>query len=535
MMRAVGYRSEDFTRPLVGVAHSWIEIMPCNFNHRQLAEYVKEGIRDAGGTPVEFNTIAVSDGIAMGTEGMKSSLISREVVADSIELVTRGHLLDALVCISGCDKTIPGTVMALARMNIPGLMVYGGSILPGRFQGRDVTIGDVFEAVGRHAVGKMSDAELSELESVACPGAGACGGQFTANTMATAFEALGISPAGSSRVPATDARRKEVMRAAGRRAVELLKADLTPRKVITRGALENAIRVVMATGGSTNAVLHLLAVAREADVPLTLDDFDAISARTPLLADMKPWGKYTAVDMDRAGGVMVVLKRLLDAKLLDPKPLTVTGKTMGEEAAAAVETEGQMVVRPLSDPIAGTGGMVILRGSLAPEGCVMKVAGHQMAAARFVARVFDREEDAMAFVLAKKIREGDVVVIRYEGPKGGPGMREMLSVTGAIVGEGLGDKVALITDGRFSGATHGHMIGHVAPEAAVGGPIAAVHDGDSILIDPGKRRLELEIKPEEMRRRLAAVEGPKPAYAVGALAKYARLVRSASEGAVTSV
>src|SRR5207253_3078853 len=432
------------------------------------AEWVKEGIREAGGTPVEFNTIAVGDGIAMGTEGMKASLISREVVADSIELVTRGHLLDALVCISGCDKTIPGTVMALARMDIPGLMVYGGSIMPGRFQGKDVTIGDVYEAVGKHAVGKMDDKELTELEKVACPGAGACGGQFTANTMATAFEALGISPAGSSRVPAIDQRRKEVMRAAGRRGVELLKAGVTPRQIITRSALENAIRAVMATGGSTNSVLHLLAVAREANVPLTLDDFDKISARTPLLADMKPWGKYTAVDMDRAGGILLVMKRLLEAKILDGSAMTVSGKTIGQEAAATVE---------------------------------MKVAGHQVSKERYTARVFNREEDAMAAVIAKKIKEGDVVVIRYEGPKGGPGMREMLSVTGAIVGEGLGDKVALITDGRFSGATHGHMIAHVSPEAVVGGPIAAVRDGDSILIDPEKRLLELELAPEALRQR----------------------------------
>ena len=535
MMRAVGYKDEDFRRPLIGVAHSWIEIMPCNFNHRQLAEWVKEGIREAGGTPVEFNTISVSDGIAMGTEGMKASLISREVVADSIELVTRGHLLDALCCISGCDKTIPGTVMALARMDLPGLMVYGGSIMPGRFQGRDVTIGDVFEAVGRHAVGKMDDNELTELEKVACPGAGACGGQFTANTMATAFEALGISPAGSSRVPATDQRRKEVMKAAGRRTVELLNEGVTPRKIITKPALENAIRAVMATGGSTNAVLHLLAVAREAGVQLALDDFDRISARTPLLADMKPWGKYTAVDMDKAGGILLVMKRLLDAKLLNADAMTVSGKTIGDEAAATIETKGQDVVKPLDKPIAATGGMIILRGSLAPDGCVMKVAGHQMAVQRFTARVFDREEDAMAAVLKKSIKEGDVVVIRYEGPKGGPGMREMLSVTGALVGEGLGDKVALITDGRFSGATHGHMIAHVTPEAAVGGPIAAVRDGDSILIDPEKRRLELEIAPEELRTRLAAVRHPASAYKTGALAKYAKLVSSASEGAVTGL
>ncbi|HEV8535360.1 MAG TPA: dihydroxy-acid dehydratase [Candidatus Limnocylindria bacterium] len=533
MMRAVGYKSEDFQRPLVGVAHSWIEIMPCNFNHRQLAEWVKEGVREAGGTPVEFNTISVSDGIAMGTEGMKSSLISREVVADSIELVTRGHLLDALVCISGCDKTIPGTVMALARMDIPGLMVYGGSIMPGKFKGKDVTIGDVFEAVGKHAVGKMNDKELAELEAVACPGAGACGGQFTANTMATAFEALGISPAGSSRVPATDQRRREVMRQAGRRAVELLNEDVRPRQIITRPALENAIRAVMATGGSTNAVLHLLAVAREAGVQLSLDDFDKISARTPLLADMKPWGKYTAVDMDKAGGILLVLKRLLEAEILDGNAMTVSGKTIGEEAAATKETPGQSVVKPLRDPIAPTGGMVILKGSLAPEGCVMKVAGHQSGLERYTARVFDREEDAMAAVLAKRIKEGDAVIIRYEGPKGGPGMREMLSVTGAIVGSGLGDKVALITDGRFSGATHGHMIGHVAPEAAVGGPIAGVQDGDRIVIDPAERKLELVVAPEELRRRLALAKAPKARYTKGALAKYARLVSSASEGAVT--
>jgi dihydroxy-acid dehydratase len=533
MMRAVGYTDEDFRRPLIGVAHSWIEIMPCNFNHRQLAEWVKEGIREAGGTPVEFNTIAVSDGIAMGTEGMKASLISREVVADSIELVTRGHLLDALVCISGCDKTIPGTVMALARMDIPGLMVYGGSIMPGRFQGKDVTIGDVYEAVGKHAVGKMDDKDLAELEKVACPGAGACGGQFTANTMATAFEALGISPAGSARVPATDERRKEVMRQAGRRTLELLNAGVTPRQIITRPALENAIRAVMATGGSTNAVLHLLAVAREANVPLVLDDFDKISARTPLLADMKPWGKYTAVDMDKAGGILLVMKRLLEAKVLDGNAMTVTGKTIGEEAAATVETKGQSVVRPLKDPIAPTGGMVILRGSLAPEGCVMKVAGHQAVKESYTARVFDREEDAMAAVIGKKIKEGDCVVIRYEGPKGGPGMREMLSVTGAIVGEGLGDKVALITDGRFSGATHGHMVGHVAPEAAVGGPIAAVQDGDRIVIDPAERTLELVVPADEIRKRLALAKAPKQRYTRGALAKYAKLVSSASEGAVT--
>jgi dihydroxy-acid dehydratase len=534
MMRAVGYGDEDFRRPLVGVAHSWIEIMPCNFNQRQLAEWVKEGIREAGGTPVEFNTISVSDGIAMGTEGMKASLISREVVADSIELVARGHLLDALVCVSGCDKTIPGTVMALARLDIPGLMVYGGSIMPGRFQGRDVTIGDVFEAVGKHAVGKMTDAELGELERSACPGPGACGGQFTANTMATAFEALGISPAGSSRVPATDARRREVMRDAGRRAVAMLKEDFRPSRVLKRENFENAIAAVMATGGSTNAVLHLLACAREAGTELALDDFDRISAKTPLLGDMKPWGRFTAVDLDRAGGIMLVVQRLLDAGVLSKDAMTVTGRTIGEEARAAKETSGQEVVRPLANPIAKTGGMVILKGSLAPEGCVLKVAGHLMQASRFSARVFDREEDAFAAVVAGKIKEGDCVVIRYEGPKGGPGMREMLGVTGAIVGAGLAEKVALITDGRFSGATHGHMVAHIAPEAAVGGPIAAVRDGDAILIDPAKRRLDLDVTADELRRRLASVTPAVPRYRTGAMAKYAKLVSSASRGAVTA-
>ena len=535
MMRAVGYGDADFQRPLVGVAHSWIEIMPCTIHLRDLAERVKEGIREAGGTPVEINTIAVSDGIAMGTEGMKASLVSREIVADSIELATRGHLLDALVCISGCDKTIPGTVMALARMDIPGLMVYGGSIMPGRFHGRDVTIGDVFEAVGKHAVGAMTDAELRELEGVACPGPGACGGQFTANTMATAFEALGISPAGSSGVPATDAARDEVMREAGRRTVQLLREDFRPSRVLKRENFENAIAAVMATGGSTNAVLHLLACAREAGTSLRIEDFDRISARTPLLADMKPWGRFTAPDMHRAGGIMLVLRRLRDAGLLRSDAMTVTGRTIGEEAGAARESAGQEVVRPLATPLAPSGGMVILKGSLAPEGGVMKVAGHAMASGRFTARVFDREEDAFAAVVERRIVAGDCVVIRYEGPKGGPGMREMLGVTGAIVGSGLADTVALITDGRFSGATHGHVVGHIAPEAAVGGPLALVRDGDVIVIDPAARRLDLDVPAPELERRRAAWTAPAPRYRTGAMAKYARLVSSASEGAVTAV
>jgi dihydroxy-acid dehydratase len=533
MMRAVGYGDADFARPLVGVAHSWIEIMPCNFNHRDLAERVKEGIREAGGTPVEINTIAVSDGIAMGTEGMKASLISREVVADSVELAARGHQLDAIVCISGCDKTIPAMVMALARLDIPGLMVYGGSILPGRFKDRDVTIGDVFEAVGKHAVGVMSDADLRELESVACPGAGACGGQFTANTMATAFDALGISPAGSSGPPATEDARNETMRSAGRRVMEMLKEDFRPSRVLRRDNFENAIAAVMATGGSTNAVLHLLACAREARVPLALDDFDRISARTPLLADMKPWGRFTAPDMYRAGGIQLVLKRLLDAGLLRADAMTVTGRTAGDEARAARETPGQGVVRPLATPLAKSGGMVILRGSLAPDGGVMKVAGHAMAAGQFTARVFDREEDAFAAVVDQRIKAGDCVVIRYEGPRGGPGMREMLSVTGAIVGSGLSDSVALITDGRFSGATHGHVVGHIAPEAAVGGPIGLVQDGDRISIDPAARKLDLLVDDATLAERRKSWRAPAPNYTEGAMAKYARLVSSASEGAVT--
>jgi dihydroxy-acid dehydratase len=535
MMRAAGYRDEDFGRPLVGIAHGWIEIMPCNIHLRDLAEQVKQGIREAGGAPVEINTISVSDGIAMGTEGMKSSLVSREVIADSIELAVRGHQLDALVCISGCDKTIPATVMALARLDIPGLMVYGGSILAGRFRGRDVTIGDVFEAVGKHAVGAMSDADLHELESVACPGAGACGGQFTANTMATAFEALGISPAGSAGPPATDARRDEVMRAAGRRVMAMLREDFRPSRVLKKANFENAIAAVMATGGSTNAVLHLLACAREAGVALDLDDFDRISARTPLLADMKPWGRFTSPDMDAAGGILVVLQRLLEAGLLNGEAMTVTGRSIGEEARAVRERPGQEVVRPLANPLAASGGLVIVKGSLAPEGAVMKVAGHAATARRFTARVFDREEDAFHAVVRREIRDGDCVVIRYEGPRGGPGMREMLGVTGAIVGAGMADKVALITDGRFSGATHGHVVGHVAPEAAVGGPIALVRDGDSILIDPERRAIELEVDAAELERRRAEWQAPDPRYTTGVLAKYARLVSSASVGATTGI
>jgi len=533
MMRGAGYTDEDFGRPLIGVAHSWIEIMPCTIHLRRIAEWVKEGIRDAGGTPVECNTIAVSDGIAMGTEGMKASLISREVVADSIELVVRGHLLDGLVAISSCDKTIPGCVMALARLDVPGVMLYGGSILAGSFEGHDVTIQDVFEGVGAHAAGTMSGERLAELERVACPGAGSCGGQFTANTMATAFEAMGISPAGSSGVPTLDPRRAELSREAGRLAMRLLRQGIRPSTIITRDGLENAIAAVMATGGSTNAVLHLLAVAQEAGVALEIDDFDRISARTPLLADMKPWGRFTAPDLDKAGGIRLVLKRLLEAGVLKGGAHTVTGRTIGEEADAAVETPGQEVVRPLAAPIAPAGGLAILRGSLAPDGCVMKVAGHATEARTFRARAFDREEDAFAAIQSGGVTAGEILVIRYEGPRGGPGMREMLQVTGALVGAGLGDTVALVTDGRFSGATHGLVVGHVAPEAANGGAIGLVHDGDEIRIDPAGRRIDLLVDDAELTRRRAAWREPEPRYRSGALAKYARLVSSASTGAVT--
>ena len=533
MMRGAGYTEEDFGRPLIGVAHSWIEIMPCTIHLRRIAEWVKEGIREAGGTPVECNTIAVSDGIAMGTEGMKASLISREVIADSIELVVRGHLLDGLVAISSCDKTIPGCVMALARLDVPGVMLYGGSILAGSFEGHDVTIQDVFEGVGAHAAGTMSGERLAELERVACPGAGSCGGQFTANTMATAFEAMGISPAGSSGVPTLDPRRAELSREAGRLAMRLLRQGIRPSTIITRAGLENAIAAVMATGGSTNAVLHLLAVAQEAGVALEIDDFDRISARTPLLADMKPWGRFTAPDLDKAGGIRLVLKRLLEAGVLHGDAHTVTGRTIGEEASAAVETPGQEVVRPLAAPIAPAGGLAILRGSLAPDGCVMKVAGHATEARTFRARAFDREEDAFAAVQSGGVTAGEILVIRYEGPRGGPGMREMLQVTGALVGAGLGDSVALVTDGRFSGATHGLVVGHVAPEAANGGAIGLVHDGDEIRIDPAGRRIDLLVDDAELARRRAAWREPEPRYKTGALAKYARLVSSASTGAVT--
>ncbi|HEU4401853.1 MAG TPA: dihydroxy-acid dehydratase [Candidatus Polarisedimenticolia bacterium] len=533
MLKAVGFKDADLEKPLVGVANTWIEVMPCNYHLRDLAARVKEGIRAAGGTPIEFNTIAISDGISMGTEGMKASLVSREVVADSIELCSRGHLFDAVIALCGCDKTIPGTAMALARLDLPSLVLYGGSIDPGTFRGRDVTIQDVFEAVGAHAAGRMSLEDLHELEDRACPGSGACGGQFTANTMATALEFVGISPMGSAGVPATDPQRAEVARAAGRLVMAALANDLRPSRVLTRGAFENAIASVAASGGSTNGVLHLLALAREAGVPLAIDDFDLISRRTPLLADLKPGGRFVATDMHRAGGTRLLAKRLLDAGLLREGEMTVSGATIGDEARQARETAGQQVVRPLASPLKPTGGLVILKGNLAPEGCVVKVAGESRLRHRGPARVFDREEEAFAAVQARRIVAGDVVVIRYEGPSGGPGMREMLAVTAALVGQGLADRVALLTDGRFSGATHGLMAGHVAPEAARGGPIAAVREGDSISFDIEGRLLTLELAEAEIRDRLRAWKPPAPRYERGVFAKYARLVSSASEGAVT--
>lgn len=535
MLKAVGFTNEDLKRPLIGIANTWIEVMPCNYHLRRLSEKVKAGVRAAGGTPIEFNTIAVSDGVSMGTEGMKASLISREVVADSIELVVRGHLFDGVVALSGCDKTIPGAVMALIRLNLPSLMLYGGSIAPGKFKGRSITIQDVFEAVGSCAAGKMTERELHDLEDRACPGAGACGGQFTANTMAMAFEILGISPMGSASVPAMDPFKDDVAFESGKLVMELLRRNLRPDRIVTRQALENAIAAVAATGGSTNSVLHLLAVAREAGVPLSIDDFDRISRKTPLLADLKPWGRFVATDLYEAGGIRLVARRLLDARRLHANALTVTGRTIGEEAKQAAETPGQQVVRPATKPLKSTGGLVILHGNLAPEGCVVKITGHEPLRLRGPARVFNCEEDAFVAVQRRRIKLGDVIVIRYEGPKGGPGMREMLAVTAAIVGQGLGESIALLTDGRFSGATHGLMAGHVAPEAANGGPIALVRDGDAITFDIKARRLDVGLSPAELAKRRAKWKAPIPQYQHGVMAKYAQLVSSASEGAVTGL
>jgi dihydroxy-acid dehydratase len=535
MLRAAGLQDEDFTKPLIGIANTWIEIGPCNYHLRELAVHVRDGIRAAGGTPLEFNTVSISDGITMGTEGMRASLISREVIADSIELVTRGNLLDGLVVLVGCDKTIPGGAMALARLNIPGLILYGGSIAPGQYEEHSVTIQDVFEAVGAHARGKMSDAQLKELECAACPGAGACGGQFTANTMALVCEFLGLAPMGISSVPAADAGKARAGELAGKLAIDLLRKNITPSQIITKTAIENAIAGVAATGGSTNAVLHLLAIAREAGLPLSIDDFDRISSRTPILADLKPGGRFVATDLYAAGGTPLIAKRMLEAGLLEGSCLTVTGRTLAEEAAGAEETPGQQVVRSKNNAIKETGGLVILKGNLAPEGCVVKVAGHKTLNFSGPARVFDSEEAAFAAVDQGKIKAGDVVVIRYEGPRGGPGMREMLAVTAAIVGAGLGDDVALLTDGRFSGATHGLMAGHVAPEAANGGPIAAVRDGDRITFDLPNRTLNVGITDAEIQKRMAGWKAPKPRYIHGVFAKYAALVSSSSLGAITTV
>ncbi len=530
MLKATGLTDADLAKPLVAIANTWTEVTPCNLHLRALAEKVKAGVRAAGGTPIEFDTITISDGITMGTEGMKASLISREVIADSIELFVRAHAFDAVVALCGCDKTIPGTVMALARLNLPSLSLYGGSIMPGRFHGKDVTIQDVFEAVGACAAGKMSEKDLKELEGVACPGAGACGGQYTANTMATAITFLGISPMGANEVPAVDPRKSQVAIDCGKLVMELLKKDIRPAQVITSASLANAIASVAATGGSTNAVLHLLAIARDAGVPLKLDDFDEIFAKTPVLADLKPGGRFTAPDMSAAGGMRLVGKHLQEAGLLRDGP-TVSGRSLFTEIADARETPNQQVIRPLANPLKKEGGLAILRGSLAPEGCVVKLSGHERLYHQGPARVFDSEEAAFEAVQQRKIKNGDVVVIRYEGPKGGPGMREMLAVTGALVGQGLGESIALITDGRFSGATHGLMVGHVAPEAAKGGPIAMVRDGDTITLDVRTRRLDVDADLNERRTHW---KPPAPHYKTGVMAKYAKLVSSASEGAVTT-
>ena len=533
MLKGIGFTDADLQRPIVGVANTWIEIGPCNYHLRELAAHVKRGIRAAGGTPMEFNTVSISDGITMGTEGMRASLVSREVIADSIELVARGNLFDALIVLVGCDKTIPAAVMALLRVNVPGMVLYGGSIAPGNFEGHSVTIQDVFEAVGAHARGQMSDERLRALENSACPGAGACGGQFTANTMATVCEFLGIAPMAVSSVPATDSEKAGAAAQAGELLMKLYEKDVRPKDIVTRQALENAIASVAATGGSTNAVLHLLAIAREAGVALSIDDFDRISARTPLLADLKPGGRFVATDLFQAGGTRLVARRLAEAGILHQDAATVSGRSIGKEAADAREHSGQQVVRPLGQPLKPNGGLVILKGNLAPEGCVVKVAGHDLLHFRGPARVFESEEQAFAAVQNGKIVAGDVVVIRYEGPKGGPGMREMLAVTAALTGAGLGDSVALLTDGRFSGATHGLMAGHVAPEAARGGPIAALRDGDVVVFDIPKRKLRVELDDREISARLAGWNAPSPRYSSGVMAKYARLVSSAAAGAVT--
>jgi dihydroxy-acid dehydratase len=533
MLKAVGFTDDDLRKPLVGIANTWIEIGPCNYHLRDLAAHVKRGVREAGGTPMEFNTISISDGITMGTAGMRASLVSREVIADSIELVARGNAFDAIVALVGCDKTIPGAAMALARLDIPGLVLYGGSIAPGHVDGRDVTIQDVFEAVGAFAAGRIDAAGLRRLEDGACPGAGACGGQFTANTMAAVCEFLGLSPMGSASVPAVDPAKAQVAFDAGTLAMALYKRGVTPRSIVTRQAIENAVASVAASGGSTNAVLHLLAIAKEAGVEIDLSLFDGISAKVPLIADLKPGGRFVATDLHRAGGTRLLAARLAGAGVLHRAAQTVTGRSIGDEAALAVETPGQEVVRPLANPIAPTGGLVILRGNIAPDGSVVKMSGHTRPHHMGPARVFDSEEDAFAAVQSGSIKAGDVVVIRYEGPRGGPGMREMLAVTGAIMGAGLGESVALMTDGRFSGATRGLMVGHVAPEAAMRGPIAALRDGDMITIDASARSIAVELPDTEIAARLDRWTEPRPRFETGVMAKYARLVSSAATGAVT--
>jgi dihydroxy-acid dehydratase len=533
MLKAIGFTDEDLAKPIIGVANTWTETMPCNYNLRELAVKVKEGIRAAGGTPMEFNTIAISDGVTMGTEGMKASLVSREVIADSIELLVRGHMFDGVVALVACDKTIPGAAMALLRTNVPGLVLYGGSILPGKHNGRDISIGDVFEAVGANAAGRITDAELLDIEDHACPGAGACGGQFTANTMATVMELIGLCPMGMAAVPQVDKRKDAVAYRCGQIIMNAVRNNLRPRDICTRAAFDNAIASVAATGGSTNAVLHLLAMAREAEVPLSIDDFDAVCARTPIFVDLKPAGRFMAADVDKAGGIGVIAQRLLEGNLVDGSAITVTGRTLAQEAADAHETPGQEVILPLAKALKPRGGIAILRGTLAPEGCVIKLAGHEKKVHHGPARVFDREEDAMEAVTHGHIKPNDVVIIRYEGPRGGPGMREMLGVTGAIVGAGLSDSVALMTDGRFSGATHGFMIAHVAPEAFNGGPIAVVEEGDPITVDADQGVVNIDIPAAELAQRLAAWKPRAPRYKTGVFAKYCALVSSASEGAIT--